>query len=53
MKLLTEYESVTQKVLIFLESRLQSAKQLQHALLSWYVRCGIQFPCKCSAAFAV
>jgi hypothetical protein len=34
-----EYESVTQKVLIPLESILQNAKQLQHARLSWHVRC--------------
>jgi hypothetical protein len=55
IKLLTEYESVTQKVLIPLESILQNAKQLQHMRLSWHVRCpsGIQFPCKCSPAFAV
>jgi hypothetical protein len=31
MKLLTEYESVTQKVLLPLESLLQNAKQLRHA----------------------
>jgi hypothetical protein len=55
IKLLTEYESVTQKVLISLESILQNAKQLQHACLSWHIRCpsGIQFSCKCSPAFAV
>jgi hypothetical protein len=29
-----EYESVTQKVLLFLEPMLQNAKQLQHARLS-------------------
>jgi hypothetical protein len=54
VKLLTEYESVNQKVLISIESILQNAKQLQHARLSWHVRCpsGIQFPCKCSP-FAV
>jgi hypothetical protein len=39
IKLLTEYESVTQKVLILLESILQTAKQLQHAHLSWHIRC--------------
>jgi hypothetical protein len=39
IKLLTEYESVTQKVLIPLKSILQNAKQLQHARLSWHVRC--------------
>jgi hypothetical protein len=55
IKLLMEYESVTRKVLISLESILQNAKQLHHARLSWHVRCpsGIQFPCKCSPAFAV
>jgi serine/threonine protein kinase len=46
IKLLTEYESVIQKVLLPIESVLQNAKQLQHARLSWHVRCpsGIQFP---------
>jgi hypothetical protein len=39
IKLLTEYESVTQKVLISLESILQNAKQLQHACLLWHTRC--------------
>jgi hypothetical protein len=45
-KLLTEYESVTQNVLLFIEPMLQNAKQLQHALLSWHVRCpsGFSFP---------
>jgi hypothetical protein len=38
IKLLTEYENVTQKVLLFIESVLQNAKQLQHARLSWQVR---------------
>jgi hypothetical protein len=54
IKLLTKYEGVTQKVLLFIESMLQKAKQLQHARLSWRVRCpsGIQFPSKCSPAFA-
>jgi hypothetical protein len=33
MKLLTEYESVTQKVLLLLEPTLQSAKQLQRERL--------------------
>jgi hypothetical protein len=34
-----EYESVTQKkVLLLVESILQNAKQLRHALLSWHVR---------------
>jgi hypothetical protein len=32
-KLLTEYESVTQKVLLPIESMLQNAKQLEHARL--------------------
>jgi hypothetical protein len=36
MKLLTKYESVTQKVLLRIESMLQNAKQLQHARLSWH-----------------
>jgi hypothetical protein len=36
MKLLTEYENVTQSVLLFLESLLYNAKQLQHARLSWH-----------------
>jgi hypothetical protein len=35
IKLLLQYESVTQKVLISLESVMQNAKQLQHARLSW------------------
>jgi hypothetical protein len=34
IKLLTEYESVTQKVLSLVESKLKNAKQLQHARLS-------------------
>jgi hypothetical protein len=38
IKLLTEYESVTQKVVSPVESILQNAKQLQHARLSWHVR---------------
>jgi hypothetical protein len=33
-----EYESATQKVVLFIESVLQSGKQLQHARLSWYMR---------------
>jgi hypothetical protein len=55
IKLFMEYEGVTQRVLISLESILQNAKQLQHARLSWNVRCssGIQFPSKCFLAFAV
>jgi hypothetical protein len=32
-----EYESVTQKVLLLIESMQQNAKQLQHAHLSWHV----------------
>jgi hypothetical protein len=41
-----EYESVTQKVLLRIESMLQNAKQHQNARQSWHVRCpsGIQFP---------
>jgi hypothetical protein len=38
-----EYERVTQKVLTPLESILQNAKQLQHACLSWHVRCPSRF----------
>jgi hypothetical protein len=55
IKLLTEYESATQKILLLMESMLQNAKQLQHARLSWRVRCpsGVQFPSQCSPAFAV
>jgi hypothetical protein len=34
IKLLTEYEDVTQKVLLSRESILRNAKQLQHARLS-------------------
>jgi hypothetical protein len=47
-----EYEIVTQKVLLHLESILQNAKQLQHARLSWHVKCprGIQFPSNCSSS---
>jgi hypothetical protein len=39
IKLLTEYGNETQKVLLFMESMLQHAKQLQHACLSYHVRC--------------
>jgi hypothetical protein len=55
IKLLMEYESATQKVLLLIESILQKAKKLQHERLSFHVRCpsGIQFPSKCSPAFAV
>jgi hypothetical protein len=35
IKLLKEYESVTQKVLLHIESILRNAKELQHARLSW------------------
>jgi hypothetical protein len=38
IKLLTESESVTQDVLLFEQSILQNAKQLQHARLSWHVK---------------
>jgi hypothetical protein len=34
IKLLTEYESTTQNILLLIESLLQNAKQLQHARLS-------------------
>jgi hypothetical protein len=30
-----EYENITQKVLLLIESILENAKQLQHARLSW------------------
>jgi hypothetical protein len=39
IKLLMEYESATQIVLLYVESILQNAKQLQCARLSWQVRC--------------
>jgi hypothetical protein len=54
IKLLREYESVTQKVLSCIDSMLQNAKQLQYSRLSWHVSCpsDIQFPSKCSPAFA-
>jgi hypothetical protein len=35
---LSEYESVTQKVLLLVELMPQNGKQLQHARLSWHVR---------------
>jgi hypothetical protein len=38
IKLLTEYESVTHKVLLFTELTLHNAKQLQDARLSWRIR---------------
>jgi hypothetical protein len=55
IEVLTEYESITQKVLLCIEYILQNVKALQHARLSWHVRCpsGIQFPSKYSLAFAV
>jgi hypothetical protein len=37
IKLLTEYESVTQKVLFSIELVPQNAKQLQNSCLSWQV----------------
>jgi hypothetical protein len=50
-----EYESVTQEVLFFTESTLQIAKQLQHAIISWHVRCpsSIQILYKSSPASTV
>jgi hypothetical protein len=55
IKLRMEYESVTQKALLFIDSMLQNAKQLQYARISWHVRypSGIQFPCNCSPALAM
>jgi hypothetical protein len=46
VKLLREYESVTQTVFLNIEVILQNVKQLQNARLSCHVRCpsGIQFP---------
>jgi hypothetical protein len=38
IKLLTEYESVTQEVSLLIKAILQNAKQLKHARLSWHVR---------------
>jgi hypothetical protein len=38
VKLLTEYDSETKKVLLPIESMLQNAKQLQHARFPWHVR---------------
>jgi invasion protein IalB len=51
-KPLTEYESVTQKVILAVDSMLQNVKQLQHERLSWHVRCpsSIQFVSKCSSS---
>jgi hypothetical protein len=34
-----EYENITQKVSLILESNLQNAKQFQHARFSWRVKC--------------
>jgi hypothetical protein len=55
IKILTKYVSVTQKVLLLVEAILQNAKQIQHVYISWHIRFprGIQFPSKCSPAFAV
>jgi hypothetical protein len=38
IKLSEKYESVTQKVFLFIEEVGQNAKQLQHARLSYHVR---------------
>jgi hypothetical protein len=38
IKLLPEYENVTQELLLFLGSILQNAKQLQHARFSWHIK---------------
>jgi hypothetical protein len=38
VKLLTEYESVIQNVLLPIELIFQNAKQLQHARPSWHIR---------------
>jgi hypothetical protein len=40
------YESEAQEVLVLLESRVQNAKQPQHARLSWHVRSEIYRPRK-------
>jgi hypothetical protein len=50
IKLLMEYENVTQTVLLFIESIVHDAKTLQHARLPWHVRysSGIQFLSLCS-----
>jgi hypothetical protein len=55
IKLLKEYESVTQEVLLLIETILQNAEQLQHTSLSWHVKrpSGIQFPSECSPAFVM
>jgi hypothetical protein len=37
IKLLMEYKSLTRKSSISIELILETAKQLQHALLSWHV----------------
>jgi hypothetical protein len=38
IKLLMEYDSVPQQVLLLIEPILRHVKQLQHARLSWHVR---------------
>jgi hypothetical protein len=38
IKLLTEYENVTQEVLLLIELILLNAKQRQHARTSWHLR---------------
>jgi hypothetical protein len=37
IKMLEEYESVTQNVSLYIELILKNAKQLQHAGLSWRI----------------
>jgi hypothetical protein len=39
IKWLSEYESEIEKVLLFMQSTLQNAKQFQHARILWHVRC--------------
>jgi hypothetical protein len=46
IKLLMENKKQTQEVLLFTESILLNAKQLQHAQLSWHVRVKIFRPRK-------
>jgi hypothetical protein len=45
INLLIEYKNIIRKVLSLMDSILQNAKQLQHARLSWHLRCpsGIEF----------
>jgi hypothetical protein len=38
IKLLTEYENVTQEVLLPIELMLQISKQFQHARISWHIK---------------